>query len=617
MLVLLYLKLSIIYLFYTDHWNEIKVLNVHDSTSNTINDIWAGDGIKKNFHFFSVKGNLGLSIFTDGVPLFKSSAISFWPVYAVILNLPPSIRYNAANIMLLAIWCGPNKPSMQLLFQPVIEALNSLYSKGIEVQTVEGPKKVHAMVLNGIFDTVAKAPVMGMKQFNGTCGCPVCLHPGKRLPNNARIYLPDQEYMRRTHEEMCDIAMAVESSGISEQGILTSSPLSLITGFDLIEKIPIDYMHAVPEGIVKRLMNCWFNKSNHRKPFYLGSKLKSLDSELLKQKPPHDFTRAPRSIQKHMKHWKASEFRVWLLFYSLPLHLNKLPPLFYHHYALLVCALHLLLQEDLKISDIDVAEEMLKDFCALLPELYGKENCTFNAHLLLHLTYYVRLWGPLWTHSAFGCENKNGVIKNLSHSKYKILNQIIFNIEVQQLVHHALAQQEDAETMNFINESSHFMPSNLEELDKHVYLLPTSFQYNFEGHDVYGKLLKNGTLYCAQNCSRSTKRDSSVCYYKDDAGMHYGRILAFVKMDPPSAVVRPFSVNSTQSLLSRAGPACRDILQIYKDEDILGAYNLFSEVAEQSNESLIPICNIITRAVLVQVKHKTFAVRQPNLYEHH
>ena len=299
---------------------------------------------------------------------------------------------------------------------------------------------------------------------------------------------------------MCDFAIEVERTGISEQGILNSSPLSCIVGFNLVDNISVNYMHVGPEGVVKRMMNCWFTKSNHTKAYYLGSKLKSLDSELLKQKPPHDFARAPRSIQKHMMDWKASEFRAWLLYYSLPLLLHILPPLFYHHYALLVCAFHLLLQDNLRACDIDVAEEMLKDFCALLPELYGEEHCTINAHLLVHLTHYVRLWwGPLWTHSAFGCENKNGIIKTLSHSKYKILNQIIFNIEVQQtlqLVHHKLAEQEDASTMNFINETSHFMPDNLEELDKHVYILPMSFQYN-EGHDVYGKLLKNGILYSA------------------------------------------------------------------------------------------------------------------------
>ena len=41
----------------------------------------------------------------------------------------------------------------------------------------------------------------------------------------------------------------------------------------------------------------------------------------------------------------------------------------------------------------------------------------------------------------------------------------------------------------------------------------------------------------------------------------------------PCAVVRQFKVKS-QSLLSVAGPACRDTLQVYKDEDILGTHVL-------------------------------------------
>ena len=58
-------------------------------------------------------------------------------------------------------------------------------------------------------------------------------------------------------------------------------------------------------------------------------------------------------------------------------------------------AMHLLLQQGLHRNEIDAAEVMLNDFCALLPELYGEMNFTINAHLLLHLTHYVRLWGPL------------------------------------------------------------------------------------------------------------------------------------------------------------------------------------------------------------------------------
>ena len=163
--------------------------------------------------------------------------------------------------------------------------------------------------------------------------------------------------------------------------------------------------------------------------FYFGPKLKRINKLLLRQQPPHDLSRPPRSIEKHLKYFKASsELRTWLLFYSLPLLLDNLPPLHFHHHALLVCAIHMLLQ-------IDAAESMLSDFCKLLPDLYGEDSCTANAHLLLHLSKYVR---PLWTHSAFGFESKNGHLKRFIHARGNVVPQLMFNVDVShtlQLVH--------------------------------------------------------------------------------------------------------------------------------------------------------------------------------------
>ena len=93
------------------------------------------------------------------------------------------------------------------------------------------------------------------------------------------------------------------------------------------------------------------------------------------------FSRSSRSITSHM-HWKASELRNWLLFYSLPLLHGFLPPLYLHHFALLVCAMHILLQGKIALSHIDAAELMLNEFYVMMPELYGESSCTPNVHSL-------------------------------------------------------------------------------------------------------------------------------------------------------------------------------------------------------------------------------------------
>lgn len=81
-----------------------------------------------------------------------------------------------------------------------------------------------------------------------------------------------------------------------------------------------------------------------------ASKLKSLG----KQKPPHDFTRARHLIQKHMKHWNASEFQVWVLcafFASSWTFRTSLVPSLCSS-----CVCYLFTSQDFKISNIDVVK---------------------------------------------------------------------------------------------------------------------------------------------------------------------------------------------------------------------------------------------------------------------
>ena len=156
---------------------------------------------------------------------------------------------------------------------------------------------------------------------------------------------------------------------------------------------PIDDMHCTYEGVQKRLMNLWFESSSRAEPYYLGQYITEIDKILMQQHPPHEFARSPRSIARHLKFWKASEFKTWLLFYSLPLLLDYLPSLYLHHYALLA-----LLQESIDLSLLNAAEIMLNDFITLYPELYGEFNCTANLHMLLDLSKYTSC-GALFGHN--------------------------------------------------------------------------------------------------------------------------------------------------------------------------------------------------------------------------
>ena len=269
-------------------------------------------------------------------------------------------------------------------------------------------------------------------------------------------------------------------------------------------------MHAVLEGVTRWLVRAWFDSKYHGEAFYIGRNVQAIDIQLMRQCPPSEFSRPPRSIQRHISYWKASELRNWLLVYSLPLLLGYLPSLYWHHYALLVCAIHIMLGNSITCDQLAAADRMIKDFYTLLPELYGESSCTANAHLLSHLTkysMYVHLWSPLWTHSAFGFESKNGQLKHLFHGKSdaNIVKQLLFNVDVActlQQVHTQLVECESEATLAYLHLTPRCRP-NMVSIGSHTYILgqhkvitPTDDQLAALGTtgniEVFMRLYKDG-----------------------------------------------------------------------------------------------------------------------------
>ena len=158
-------------------------------------------------------------------------------------------------------------------------------------------------------------------------------------------------------------------------------------------------------------------------------------------------------------HSSASEYRSWLLYFTLPVLHGIFPDPFFSHYTLLVAATHIFLSESISSSALRCAEQYLHRFYGMFANLYGRcgvydfyiyahkhiftrtmyvqvhvqvvyvvsicfhvccvmltcftgENgCTMNVHLLRHLPVCVRNWGPLWAYSCFPFESMNGHLK--------------------------------------------------------------------------------------------------------------------------------------------------------------------------------------------------------------
>ena len=588
-----------------------------------------------NKEFFSHQEHLGVILNTDGVSLYKSSRSTLWPVYLEIANFPPPIRFRCDNVVICGLWVGQSKPDMSALLKPIMDDIDQLNLLGFSFCSPEGRKTVRVKLLFGIFDLVAKAKVLNFKQFNGVHGCPTCVHPGEH--QGSRVYLPGSSYSVRT---MAGIERAIAQGnrcGTIVEGVKGESPLHKY--MNLVDGMPVDYMHCVLEGVTKSLLVLWTDSKHSSKPFSIRRHVHELDQCLLKQTPPQEFRRPPRSIIRDLSYWKASEFRSWLLFFSLPLLVNILPPLYFHHFSLLVCAMHLLLLKQITLTQCSIAEKMLCDFYSLLPELYGVRSCTINAHNLIHLPQFARLWGPCWTHSALSFESHNGNLKKMIHSTRKVADQLSFSLDVRltlQKLYCEIENRESDDLIGFLQYARHAHRS-MSKLTFGYALGPikTSILNQQEFQEVrklcacvtrevriFERLfINNIILHTIHYRNGEGKRNNSYCFYKNSNDVEaFAEIQKFVECPPIGTVafIKPFQ-RTGSNILKRSGRPCREILQSYVETSLISQF--IAEVHPINNVTVeaISVKNIISNCVLVTSLDTSvlYIVKLPNNYEHY
>lgn len=377
--------------------------------------------------------NLSLSMNFDGAPVFESSSFSIWPMQLMINELPPEIRRK--NMMIAGLWFGRGKPPCLSIFEPFTRELDSLAQDG--VKWFSGNEVIMSKVYLAVcpVDSVCRCVLQNMKQFNGEYGCPWCLNKGEMVEKGGgyvRVYkYNDVEADKRTMtENLQHVAQALESS-TPVYGVKGPSPLMNVKGFDVIHGIPPDCLHAVFLGVTRQLTGLWVDSRNHDQNFYIGGHINTVDCRLEAIRPTSELTRLPRSLAQRA-YWKGSEWRSWLLFYSLVVLRGILPDRYLRHLMLLVDAVFRLSRDKIDSADMQTANASLTKFVILFKDLYGDENLSFNVHQLLHLTPAVKNWGPLWSFSSMWFEGYIGTIQKLFHGTQAVPMQIARSFQILQ-----------------------------------------------------------------------------------------------------------------------------------------------------------------------------------------
>ena len=615
---------------------------------NVIEDIYDGELYREHFeHENSLlrdKRNLSFTYNTDGVPLFKSSKFSLWPLYFAINELPCPQRFQKENMILAGLWYGERKPLMLNFLKPFHTALSKLETDGMEAKSPSGEIFISkAILLLGTCDMPAKCMVCNSTQFNGFYGCLKCKQPGCTVKTSrggnvhAFPFLSsDPTGPARTHEQTREDAReAFEKRGIVD-GIKGPCWFAALKYHDLIRGSAVDYMHCVLEGVMKLLLKLWFGGGHSDANFTIANRIFEVDKRLAEIKPPNNISRCPRSIENHSKYWKASELRSFLLFYGAVVLNGILPDAWYEHFMLLSEAIFLLSMEEITHVQLVHAENLIEHFCVTFAELYGIRFQTANIHYLLHIPQDVRNLGPLWTHSCFPFENCNGEMLKLFHGTQNVPFQIASAILIMQhlpQLENQLPKSSRQEEFYKKVTSPHVCTSETEieqgifaiggvqqkKVDEATYCaLADYFGHVPEvttGIRVFLRMRRGSDVYHSKDYKRVKCRNSyTIKYVSDKNEISYAQVIFFFQVQTPE-VCTPTVQN-----LALVTPLQKKAATLIQD-CITGARTSHIQVTEKPNEDkvqVIPVSCILEKCVYIDVTDfpdRSFVIPFPNRCE--
>ncbi|OXA51727.1 hypothetical protein Fcan01_13034 [Folsomia candida] len=341
--------------------------------------------------------SLQLQVNIDGLQIYKSCQLAFWPILGYFCGLE-------CKPFVIGAYCGSKKPEsvdnyLQKFIRELIELIHT--SCKLEVQCF-------------VCDAPAKSFIKAIKGHNGYHGCDKCYVVGKSI--NRRMSYFDTNKALRSDSDFRNLKDTDHHT--------STTCLTEIPRFDMINGFPIDYMHLVCLGVVKKLLKLW--TTGKPKDQKLSSFQISKISEKLKESrkfTPSEFSRKPRPLEE-IDRWKATEFRHFLL-YTGPIILKRIISSDnYRLFLSLSIAIRILCSSELHVSHNSYAKSLLVYFVQGFKSIYGEDRVSYNIHGLVHLTEDVKRFGILDKFSAFKFENKLGSLRKLVRTPNLPLQQL-------------------------------------------------------------------------------------------------------------------------------------------------------------------------------------------------
>jgi hypothetical protein len=254
----------------------------------------------------------------------------------------------------------------------------------------------------------------GIKGHTGYMGCGKCVQEGEYL--KGRMCIPEVNLPLRTDESF--------ASKAQKEHHLSTSPFETISSFGMVSQVPFEYMLLVCQGVMKKIILQWMRSKNlalRLRSWKIDNASRCLES--LKKYICSEFSRKPRTLRE-VDRWKATEFRLVLLYIGPHVFKNTLSDPFYEHFLCLHVAMRILATPKLYIKRNAYAKSLMVHFIRVFEILYGRELISYNVHGLLHLSDDVLKFGPVDSFSAFEFENHLQTLKHYIRKSAYPLQQV-------------------------------------------------------------------------------------------------------------------------------------------------------------------------------------------------